>query len=581
MKIQKLLLCLMMAIMVLPMTAQNLSIHVDKKGKVGFVNKDGSVVIPCKYESATPFVDGVSIVTVSGKSGIIDEQGTQLLPLKYTQIQPWTDELYLIKNGKTVGLANHRGTVVLPVIYSNISKPNCYGKALITQGGKATVVDKKTYMAAAKYGVINAQGEVLIAANYKGLYEFSFNGQNVYPYYEGWRLTHSQHFITDTLVTDCAYLGFSTNANNIFTAGVMDARGNEVVPAGRFSLVMAPKGGMVRFYNILKGNQTLCGYYNISTGETVNGETFDMTYDKMSFWSHGDFTGDIAPVNGETWSFVDKRGKKVRSGYNLLKHSQSTALWAARRSNGSWEVFDEQGHDVASLSGYADFYFPAGEADKEIFSVTKDGKAGCIDRNGNVVVPMTYDLTLGNTNDFVVVKQDGKYGVVSANNEQLVPADYIDIVIPAQRGEQHIWVRKADSLYYHYHIDTQKLATVGYRSVINFEKGFAFVVPVDLQVDDTQLNRAQAADPNSKREVINGLDMTQLSEYFGCIINTNDEVVIDKPVCVLRKDAVFDALLQLNGLPSQSQKKNILLNITSSNRSYGLKTTIGEDEWNY
>ena len=69
--------------------AQDLTIHVNKKGKVGFVDKNGAEVIKCAYESAYPFSGGYAIVTKSGKSGIIDERGKVVLPLKYTSITCW------------------------------------------------------------------------------------------------------------------------------------------------------------------------------------------------------------------------------------------------------------------------------------------------------------------------------------------------------------------------------------------------------------------------------------------------------------------------------------------------------------
>lgn len=83
--------------------AQDLTIHVNKKGKVGFVDKNGAEVIKCAYESAYPFSGGYAIVTKSGKSGIIDERGKVVLPLKYTSIMPWNQSLYLIKTGKIQG----------------------------------------------------------------------------------------------------------------------------------------------------------------------------------------------------------------------------------------------------------------------------------------------------------------------------------------------------------------------------------------------------------------------------------------------------------------------------------------------
>ena len=124
--------------------AQDLSIIVDKKGRVGFADSNGKEVIKCSYESARPFSEGVAVVMKSGKYGMINTKGKVVLPLKYNSLSSWTDELYIVKAGKLSGLVNHQGKIVLPVKYSFISKPNCYGKSLLAVGGKATVEQKKT-----------------------------------------------------------------------------------------------------------------------------------------------------------------------------------------------------------------------------------------------------------------------------------------------------------------------------------------------------------------------------------------------------------------------------------------------------
>lgn len=70
MRIKELLCLFFMLFWVGICCAQDLTIHVNKKGKVGFVDKKGKEVIKCEYESVTPFVNDVSIVTKSGKKGI-------------------------------------------------------------------------------------------------------------------------------------------------------------------------------------------------------------------------------------------------------------------------------------------------------------------------------------------------------------------------------------------------------------------------------------------------------------------------------------------------------------------------------
>jgi len=561
--------------------AQELKIQVDKKGKIGYADRDGNVVIKCQYESAQPFRDGVAIVMKSGKTGLIDESGKVLLPLKYTQILTWNDDIFLVKDGKKMGLADHRGKVLLPVNYTHISKPNCYGKALIASGGKATANEKKTYMANAKYGIIDAKGNILVTPKYRGLYEFSYDGNNKFPYYEGKRLSYSYHNTIDTLVTDCSFLGYSGNGSSIYNAGIMDGNGRELMKPGLYYFVMQPQSGMVRYY-IVKKKQTLCGYHNLSTGKGFQVAKFDSHIDKINFWTHGDFIGEIAPVNGTTWSFIDKKGTSLRSGYSLLKHSQATGLWAAKNSEGKYDVFNDSNNGIASLSGYDEIAFPANSSDKEIFSVQKDGKFGCITRTGEVKVPFVYEKVLGNTFDMVAVKKEGKWGFISPDNISLIPTEYADVVLPSEPNAKHMWVMKSDSLYYHYNMASNRLSASGFKAVSNFLNGVAHVAPVGMIVDDTPLNRAQMFAPNTPKATIDALDMSKSKGSFGYLLNTNDVLLIDIPVSTLYKDIVVKEIEKLGGRAlTATEKKNLLLDITRENRSYDLKSTLSDEEWNY
>ena len=561
--------------------AQELKILVNKKGKIGFADQNGNVVIKCQYESAQPFTsDGIAIVTKSGKSGIINTSGKVLLPLKYSQIYPWNSALYMIKDGKKMGLANHKGKVVLPVNYSHISKPNQFGRALIAKGGKASKNDKKTYMAKAKYGIIDSEGDILIEPKYKGLYEFA-NNNTSYPFREGKRLLFSYHNITDTLETDCSYMGYSNNAFSINKAGILDRNGKVLLKNGQYYYVMQPQSNMTRYY-IVKKKETLYGYYNLSTGKGFQVDKYDKSIGDMGFWSHGDFIGDIAPVNGSTWSFIDKSGKQLRTGYSAIRHSQTTALWAAQNASGKWDVFNENNEDVKDLSDFDDIIFPNKQGDKEIFSVAKDGKYGCITRNGNMVVPFDYEMAMGNTYDVIPVKKDGKWGLLSADNTCFIPNDYANIMLPTERNATIFWVQKSDSLYYHYNMSTGKTSSNGYKTVSNFQKGFAYVVPQNLEVEDTPINRAQIYEPNTPKKTIDALDISKHLGEFVNIINDKDEMVFDLPVSTMYYEKIRDEIIKRGkSTLTVSEKKNILLEATRENRSYDLKSTLGEEEWNY
>ena len=559
--------------------AQDLKIHVNKKGKVGFINQDGTEIIKCQYESAYPFEKGYAIVLKSGKYGIIDQKGSVVLPLKYTSISSWNDELYIIKAGKVMGLVKHSGEIVLPAKYSMISKTNCYGKALIALGGKSATNDKKTYMQNAKYGIIDKNGKVLVEPKYKGLYEFAYTPNGEYPYYEGKRLLYSYHYTTDTLKTDCSFLGFSKNGFNIYGCGIMDGKGKELLKIGLYNQVMMPCNDMVRYY-ITKNKETVCGYHNLNSNKSIISAKFKQPIDEIKFWTHGDFIGNIAPVNGESWTFVDKSGEVLRSGYQALKHCMNTSLWAAQKTSGQWDVFDDNNQNINALSGFESIDFPIMEGDEEIFTVKKESMYGCINRNGEILVPFEYEYALSNTYDVIPVKKNGKWGMVNPSNKTMIPVEFISVLIPSERNTKDFWVMKSDSLYYHYDTAKNILNSTGYRLVSNFIGGIAHVKPVDMQLHYTSINRAQTSLPNTAQTMSDETSMYEFKDSFGYLLKNDGTWLLDMPISTLYKDAAIE-YIKSNSVKTMTDKKRLLLYLTRNNRSYDLKSVLNEDEWDY
>lgn len=257
-------------------------------------------------------------------------------------------------------------------------------------------------------------------------------------------------------------------------------------------------------------------------------------------------------------------------------------MWAAKNSTGKWDVFNDSNNDMTSLSGYTDINFPANNGDKEIFSVMKDDKYGCISRTGDIIVPFDYEKVLGNSFDMVAVMKNGKWGILSPDNTKLIPTDYANILLPSERNAKHIWVMKSDSLYYHYNLVTKLLSSNGYKAVSNFINGIAHVAPLEMKVSDTPLNRAQLFAPNTPKATIDAANLSKNTGAFGYLLNTDDVLLMDLPVSTIYKDIVINEIEKRNGRTlTKTEKKNILLEATKENRSYSLKATLSEDEWNY
>ncbi|MBA3971225.1 MAG: WG repeat-containing protein [Bacteroidetes bacterium] len=85
-----------------------------EKGKYGFINKTGKVVLPAQFEYAEKFWEGLAVVKQGGKRGFIDQTGKLVIPAQYDQkidgyfseglacVKQGSKYFYIDKTGKTV-----------------------------------------------------------------------------------------------------------------------------------------------------------------------------------------------------------------------------------------------------------------------------------------------------------------------------------------------------------------------------------------------------------------------------------------------------------------------------------------------
>lgn len=95
--------------------AQNNLIRIKKKGKYGFVDRKLNLIIPCKYNSATDFNEGLSICVLKQETFLLNLNGEIVLKTKGT-IAPVTNQYYLIKDEEGNRLIDNKGQLV----FSNV-----------------------------------------------------------------------------------------------------------------------------------------------------------------------------------------------------------------------------------------------------------------------------------------------------------------------------------------------------------------------------------------------------------------------------------------------------------------------------
>lgn len=565
--------------------AQDLTVRSNEKGKLGYADARGTIVIPCQYDIALPFNKGIAQVAKGKKWGLIDTMGNLIVKCQYDEIAPWTEYIFKVKSGNDYGLVGNTGEVLLKTEYSNITPPNYYGKALIAKGGKATKTTSQpiyTYMQNAKYGIVNSNGSISVPAEYQGLYEFSTKsdisrkvyGESVMPAF-------TLHPLTDTLKTDCKYLAITKNgmSSTYFDDfGVIDSVGTVLMPLSDHWYVMQPASGMIRWYDSKKNSMTI-GYYDIEKQKDLTVKTINQAFKDIDYWTHGDFTGNIAPVNDAAgWQFIDRDGNVKFSGFKRIKHNRIAGIWAAYSPDDVCSIFDENGETLFADKGYTDIEFAPAEDGAEYLAVSKGGKWGLIDTQGNEIIPFKYEKTLTPRKQIVFMKTAGKWGAQTLQKKELVPCKYDDMKFPVEDNPTKLWVKKSDKLYYTYDLATKKESTTGYSNVTSFRAGYAWATPSTLTVTDNLINRTQAGVPAKDTE---NATFASVKNNFGYIIGENGTTYVDQPVALGQYDNIMKVVKQKNRPLTASEIRVWLLQTTRSARTYPLNQRVSEEDWDY
>ena len=79
------------------------------KGNYGFMDNLGRQVIPCKYDNASSFREGIAMVEQNDKQGYIDKSGNEIISLKYDFAEDFYEGLALVAINGKFGFINKYG----------------------------------------------------------------------------------------------------------------------------------------------------------------------------------------------------------------------------------------------------------------------------------------------------------------------------------------------------------------------------------------------------------------------------------------------------------------------------------------
>ena len=110
-------------------------------GKYGYIDKNGTMVIPAKYADAWQFDGGIAQVKIKDKWGFIDKFDKVVIPAKYDFAASFTEGRSKVKIDGKWGYIDKSGAIVIPIKYDSAYQFE-NGKARVELNGRQFFIDR-------------------------------------------------------------------------------------------------------------------------------------------------------------------------------------------------------------------------------------------------------------------------------------------------------------------------------------------------------------------------------------------------------------------------------------------------------
>ena len=112
-------------------------------GYWGYVDREGRLAIPDKYDDAKPFSNGLAQVRIKDRWGYIDVRGNTAVPCIYEACEPFRDGTAKVRRDGRWGLLNSQGEEILPCEYDTLEKEEAVVIHYLHTGRDTTLIIEK------------------------------------------------------------------------------------------------------------------------------------------------------------------------------------------------------------------------------------------------------------------------------------------------------------------------------------------------------------------------------------------------------------------------------------------------------
>lgn len=358
--------------------------------KYGLINRDGKIIVPCKYRDINKFKNGRAQVSISapghafrGLNGMIDTLGREIIPCIYDDYFYFnSDGLAKVKLNGKCGIIDRQGNEVIPCQYDGIGFERKDNYIAVSSNGMT--------------GLITWNNELIIPYKYTNIDDFI---EGLAWVNKGWKAGVINEYGEEILSCNKYYtVDVHTNNGLIFIKednkwGILDSQGKEFMPCIYYGDIWTDFNEGVGCAEIYEGESHKYGCID-KYGNAV----IPFNYDKMHYCYVNNHKYFVAEYNGKWGCFNSKGEEIVPCIYDEFELTDKIRL---------------QGR--CSLPEYG------------LGRIKKDDKWGFINMKFEIVAPCIYERVYGFKDGLCVVVRDGKHGVINTCGKEIIPCKYDDL----------------------------------------------------------------------------------------------------------------------------------------------------------
>ncbi len=395
---------------------------VNDKGKWGFADDEGKIVMKHKFDAASDFnVFGLAEVTQGDKHGFIGRDFKFVIPCKYKYVGSFnSDGVVWVNEGGRIAKGDSRVTGGKFYLLRSDGTP-------FIEGGYAGV----GYFIPWKSSYTSAQLEKMTVT------ERSLTEGAQHSYWRKRALNLTPGMMLPTNVE--AYL--LSKRDDCHCNGVYATDGTEIIPVGKYWFANCPVNGISIVRS--QGGNGQYNFLHVSTGQHLLSSDIDDS------WGFAD--GHCLGKSGGLWYVYGEDGQKKSAGYTMI-YPANNGVHVVRNGSDRYGLIAFDGREVLPAENYS--VYPCIEG-LSLVRKTSSSKIGYVDKDGHYVIPAeTYQSGFSFSNGTALVKH-GKWGMIDRQGNVLIPFIYYSMKTGTDADRCLYWgKRESNSLWEVYDTST-------------------------------------------------------------------------------------------------------------------------------